>query len=72
VNDSSLLYQVKLMCSYCTKHKDVDEVPDPYYGGAAGFEKVCGLYCQITSRDAQILFYSELAKLWINLQNLLQ
>jgi len=35
--------KVKLMCSYCTKHKNVDEVPDPYYGGAAGFEKVLDL-----------------------------
>lgn len=34
--------KVKLMCSYCTKH-DVDEVPDPYYGGPAGFEKVLDL-----------------------------
>jgi hypothetical protein len=31
--------QVKLMCDYCTKH-NVTEVPDPYYGGPAGFEKV--------------------------------
>ncbi|KAG0614794.1 hypothetical protein M758_6G203600 [Ceratodon purpureus] len=34
--------KVKLMCSYCTKH-NVDEVPDPYYGGPAGFEKVLDL-----------------------------
>lgn len=27
------------MCSYCKKH-DETEVPDPYYGGAQGFEKV--------------------------------
>jgi len=27
------------MCSYCKKH-DESEVPDPYYGGAQGFEKV--------------------------------
>lgn len=34
-----LMMQVKLMCSYCKKH-DESEVPDPYYGGAQGFEKV--------------------------------
>lgn len=27
------------MCSYCKKH-DEDQVPDPYYGGSQGFEKV--------------------------------
>lgn len=27
------------MCSYCKKH-DETEVPDPYYGGPQGFEKV--------------------------------
>ena len=32
-------FQVKLMCSYCKKH-DETEVPDPYYGGPQGFEKV--------------------------------
>ncbi|KAL9273020.1 putative low molecular weight protein-tyrosine-phosphatase [Drosera capensis] len=34
--------KVKLMCSYCKKH-DEDEVPDPYYGGPQGFEKVLDL-----------------------------
>ncbi|XP_010535669.1 PREDICTED: uncharacterized protein LOC104810902 [Tarenaya hassleriana] len=34
--------KVKLMCSYCKKH-DENEVPDPYYGGAQGFEKVLDL-----------------------------
>lgn len=33
------ILQVKLMCSYCKKHND-KVVPDPYYGGAQGFEKV--------------------------------
>ncbi|KAK1299604.1 hypothetical protein QJS10_CPB13g01644 [Acorus calamus] len=33
---------VKLMCSYCKKHKET-EVPDPYYGGQQGFEKVLDL-----------------------------
>lgn len=31
--------KVRLMCSYCKKHQET-EVPDPYYGGAQGFEKV--------------------------------
>ncbi|KAF2321647.1 hypothetical protein GH714_000885 [Hevea brasiliensis] len=31
--------KVKLMCSYCKKH-DETEVPDPYYGGPQGFEKI--------------------------------
>ncbi|XP_031401052.1 uncharacterized protein LOC116211005 [Punica granatum] len=34
--------KVKLMCSYCKKHTD-NEVPDPYYGGPQGFEKVLDL-----------------------------
>ncbi|XP_010686068.1 uncharacterized protein LOC104900354 [Beta vulgaris subsp. vulgaris] len=34
--------KVKLMCSYCKKH-DETEVPDPYYGGQQGFEKVLDL-----------------------------
>ncbi|KMZ72404.1 putative Low molecular weight protein-tyrosine-phosphatase [Zostera marina] len=31
--------KVKLMCSYCKKHSET-QVPDPYYGGPQGFEKV--------------------------------
>ncbi|KAK8480742.1 hypothetical protein V6N13_145206 [Hibiscus sabdariffa] len=34
--------QVRLMCSYCKKHEET-EVPDPYYGGPQGFEKVLDL-----------------------------
>ncbi|OIW05855.1 hypothetical protein TanjilG_23641 [Lupinus angustifolius] len=34
--------KVKLICSYCKKH-DETEVPDPYYGGQKGFEKVLDL-----------------------------
>ena len=33
---------LKLFCDYCASH-DVDEVPDPYYGGHAGFERVLDL-----------------------------
>ncbi|CAI5998161.1 unnamed protein product [Closterium sp. NIES-65] len=36
------LDKVKLMCSYCRK-LNYDEVPDPYYGGAQGFETVLDL-----------------------------
>lgn len=31
------------MTKYCTKHQAADEVPDPYYGGPAGFERVLDL-----------------------------
>lgn len=31
--------KIKRFCSYCTAHTDT-EVPDPYYGGDAGFEHV--------------------------------
>ena len=34
------------MCNYMTKaeYKELKEVPDPYFGGAEGFEKV-SRYC---------------------------
>lgn len=34
--------QLRLFCEFCTGH-DVTEVPDPYYGGAQGFEDVLDL-----------------------------
>jgi protein-tyrosine phosphatase len=34
--------KVKTICSYCRNHRD-REVPDPYYGGEAGFEYVMDL-----------------------------
>ena len=34
--------RVKLFCEYCTEHS-LKEVPDPYYGGADGFELVLDL-----------------------------
>lgn len=34
--------RVKLMCSFCQNHDD-EEVPDPYYGGEAGFNYVIDL-----------------------------
>lgn len=35
--------KTSLMTQYCAKFKAADEVPDPYYGGPAGFEKVLDL-----------------------------
>jgi len=34
--------KVRLFCEFCTDH-DETEVPDPYYGGPEGFEKVLDL-----------------------------
>ncbi len=34
--------KVRLMCDFATKHPD-QEVPDPYYGGAEGFDYVIDL-----------------------------
>lgn len=34
--------KVRFFCEFCTKH-DASEVPDPYYGGAQGFELVLDL-----------------------------
>jgi len=31
--------KIKLFCDYCSQHSE-REVPDPYYGGAQGFEHV--------------------------------
>ncbi|MEM6449168.1 MAG: low molecular weight protein-tyrosine-phosphatase [Cyanobacteria bacterium P01_D01_bin.105] len=35
-------HKVRLMCSFCRNHSDT-EVPDPYYGGEAGFDYVIDL-----------------------------
>jgi protein-tyrosine phosphatase len=35
-------HKVKMMCDYARSHSD-REVPDPYYGGAAGFDRVIDL-----------------------------
>lgn len=42
--DPALKYQdkVRLMCDFCTHHT-AKEVPDPYYGGPEGFNKVIDL-----------------------------
>jgi protein-tyrosine phosphatase len=34
--------KVRLMCDFCTRHT-LQEVPDPYYGGEAGFSAVIEL-----------------------------
>lgn len=34
--------KVRLLGEFCTRH-DEEEVPDPYYGGEAGFQKVLDL-----------------------------
>lgn len=34
--------KVKLMCEFCTRHQ-LKEVPDPYYGGPEGFDRVIDL-----------------------------
>ena len=36
------LKKVRRFCAYCTDHSET-EVPDPYYGGARGFEHVLDL-----------------------------
>lgn len=40
--NESDLGKIKLMCDYCENFCD-EEVPDPYYGGADGFEHVLDL-----------------------------
>ncbi len=35
-------HKVKMMCDYATHHRE-REVPDPYYGGASGFDRVIDL-----------------------------
>ena len=34
--------KIQLMCDFCTRHT-LQEVPDPYYGGAEGFNQVIDL-----------------------------
>ena len=35
-------HKVKMMCNFC-RHHSLKEVPDPYYGGADGFNQVIDL-----------------------------
>lgn len=39
---SSHLQRVRLFCEFCENHEET-EVPDPYYGGASGFDHVLDL-----------------------------
>lgn len=36
-------HKVHLMCDFCIEHHTIQEVPDPYYGGAEGFNHVIDL-----------------------------
>ncbi len=40
--DGKYKHKVRMMCDFCTAHKD-REVPDPYYGGPEGFNYVIDL-----------------------------
>jgi protein-tyrosine phosphatase len=40
--DAERLARIQLFCDFCRRHEE-DEVPDPYYGGAEGFERVIDL-----------------------------
>jgi protein-tyrosine phosphatase len=35
-------HKIRGFCTYCVQHDDT-EVPDPYYGGPEGFERVLDL-----------------------------
>ena len=39
----ALRHKLRRLTDFCTRHRSAQEVPDPYYGGAAGFEKVLDL-----------------------------
>jgi protein-tyrosine-phosphatase len=51
--------QVKLMCSFCKKHEET-EVPDPYYGGPQGFEKVMHEHFELNGQSS----YWKFVKSW--------
>ncbi len=40
---AELRKKLSLMTDYCTEFKEYNSVPDPYYGGSAGFELVLDL-----------------------------
>lgn len=40
--NSEYIDNITMMTSYCSKYEE-DEIPDPYYGGPQGFEKVLDL-----------------------------
>ena len=39
----ALHHKIRRLTGFCTRHHAAREVPDPYYGGAAGFERVLDL-----------------------------
>ncbi|APB34662.1 putative Protein-tyrosine-phosphatase [Gloeomargarita lithophora Alchichica-D10] len=41
-SENKYKYKVRMMCEFCRTHP-YKEVPDPYYGGAEGFELVLDL-----------------------------
>ena len=50
--------KVRLMCSYATEHSE-QEVPDPYYGGREGFDKVIDLLLDSCNGLLQEIVQSE-------------
>lgn len=50
------LAKIKRFCEYCRSHPEHHQVPDPYYGGDAGFELVLDLLedgCQQLLQEAK-------------------
>jgi protein-tyrosine phosphatase len=61
--DSEGLYRqkVRLMCEFCRHHPD-QEVPDPYYGGDAGFNYVIDLLLDACEGLLDDLVQTQLAR----------
>jgi protein-tyrosine phosphatase len=53
--------KIKMMCSFATNHSD-QEVPDPYYGGEAGFQYVIELLFDACRGLLDYIVKSELQK----------
>jgi protein-tyrosine phosphatase len=53
--------KIKMMCSFATKHED-REVPDPYYGGEAGFQYVIDLLFDACGGLLEHIVQNELSK----------
>lgn len=59
--------EIKAFCEFCSKHPNITEVPDPYYGGAEGFETVldlledgcAGILDYITQKYTSIVTHSD-------------
>ncbi|OCR02641.1 protein tyrosine phosphatase [Oscillatoriales cyanobacterium USR001] len=54
--------KVRLMCDFC-RHHNLHEVPDPYYGGSEGFDRVIDL---LMDACGGLLDYVTAEKLTIN------